>query len=53
MMQKYYNSTIESVAPHLFSVAELSYKMLREKDTSVSLLISGESGAGKNFLFSL
>jgi myosin heavy subunit len=47
IMRKYKNKLIGSMPPHVFAVADQSFCDMREGKRSVSVIISGESGAGK------
>eukprot|EP00002_Diphylleia_rotans_P018356 TRINITY_DN3556_c0_g6_i1.p1 TRINITY_DN3556_c0_g6~~TRINITY_DN3556_c0_g6_i1.p1 ORF type:complete len:1192 (-),score=267.72 TRINITY_DN3556_c0_g6_i1:190-3765(-) len=46
-MKQYHEGTPESEPPHIFSVAETAYRNLCKMQKNQSILVSGESGAGK------
>lgn len=43
----YHSHQPYELAPHLYSLAESAYRNMRENGQSQSIIISGESGAGK------
>lgn len=47
MMQQYKGATFGELNPHLFAVADACYRAMINEDGSQSILVSGESGAGK------
>ncbi|KAK4372251.1 hypothetical protein RND71_007635 [Anisodus tanguticus] len=47
MMQQYKGATFGELSPHLFAVADACYRALINEHGSQSILVSGESGAGK------
>jgi len=47
-MVKYYeNKRKEEIEPHVYALSDFAYRSLKEEDYSQSMLITGESGAGK------
>ncbi|KAF5177222.1 Myosin [Thalictrum thalictroides] len=47
MMEQYKGATFGELSPHLFAVADACYRALINEHGSQSILVSGESGAGK------
>ncbi|OVA16401.1 IQ motif [Macleaya cordata] len=47
MMQQYKGATFGELSPHLFAVADACYRAMINEHGSQSILVSGESGAGK------
>ncbi|KAK4379600.1 hypothetical protein RND71_001462 [Anisodus tanguticus] len=47
MMQQYKGAPFGELSPHLFAVADACYRALINEHGSQSILVSGESGAGK------
>ncbi|PHT60094.1 Myosin-17, partial [Capsicum baccatum] len=47
MMQQYKGAPLGELSPHLFAVADACYRALINEHGSQSILVSGESGAGK------
>lgn len=43
------NSNIEKLSPHIYSISDESYWNMKNYNKNQSILISGESGAGKTF----
>ncbi|GJN22552.1 hypothetical protein PR202_gb10130 [Eleusine coracana subsp. coracana] len=47
MMQQYKGADFGELSPHPFAVADVAYRVMRNEGISQSILVSGESGAGK------
>ncbi|KAK3025057.1 hypothetical protein RJ639_044808, partial [Escallonia herrerae] len=47
MMEQYKGAAFGELNPHLFAVADACYRAMRNEHGSQSILVSGESGAGK------
>eukprot|EP00249_Psilotum_nudum_P030905 c44124_g1_i1 orf=3-758(-) len=47
MMEQYRGSPLGELSPHVFAVADVSYRAMLNEGRSQSILVSGESGAGK------
>jgi myosin-5 len=47
MMEQYKGAAFGELSPHLFAVADTSYRAMINEARSQSILVSGESGAGK------
>ncbi|KAL0561924.1 hypothetical protein IC582_002369 [Cucumis melo] len=47
MMEQYKGATFGELSPHLFAVADACYRSMINEQGSQSILVSGESGAGK------
>ncbi|XP_076890780.1 myosin-11-like [Bidens hawaiensis] len=47
MMEEYKGAPFGELSPHVFAVADASYRAMIKDGTSNSILVSGESGAGK------
>ncbi|GLJ12455.1 hypothetical protein SUGI_0191160 [Cryptomeria japonica] len=47
MMEQYRGATFGELSPHVFAVADVSYRAMINEGRSQSILVSGESGAGK------
>eukprot|EP00268_Persea_americana_P016978 TRINITY_DN18094_c1_g1_i1.p1 TRINITY_DN18094_c1_g1~~TRINITY_DN18094_c1_g1_i1.p1 ORF type:complete len:368 (+),score=59.28 TRINITY_DN18094_c1_g1_i1:217-1320(+) len=47
MMQQYKGAPFGELSPHLFAVADTCYRAMINEQGSQSILVSGESGAGK------
>eukprot|EP00041_Stephanoeca_diplocostata_P019348 m.416434 g.416434 ORF g.416434 m.416434 type:complete len:266 (+) comp21279_c0_seq3:186-983(+) len=46
-IEKYANGSIGSLPPHVYGIANRAYRSLRASKRSQSIVVSGESGAGK------
>uniref|UniRef100_A0A162A2K7 Myosin motor domain-containing protein n=1 Tax=Daucus carota subsp. sativus TaxID=79200 RepID=A0A162A2K7_DAUCS len=47
MMQQYKGSQLGELSPHVYAIAEVAYRAMIREGKSNSILVSGESGAGK------
>uniref|UniRef100_A0A453PRR4 Myosin motor domain-containing protein n=1 Tax=Aegilops tauschii subsp. strangulata TaxID=200361 RepID=A0A453PRR4_AEGTS len=47
MMEQYKGVQLGELSPHVFAVADASYRAMLNDSMSQSILVSGESGAGK------
>ncbi|CAK8568477.1 unnamed protein product [Lathyrus sativus] len=47
MMEQYKGAPFGELSPHVFAVADVSYRAMMNEGHSQSILVSGESGAGK------
>ncbi|XP_074573404.1 myosin-17-like [Curcuma longa] len=47
MMEQYKGATFGELSPHVFAVADVAYRAMINEGKSNSILVSGESGAGK------
>ncbi|CAI5962950.1 unnamed protein product [Closterium sp. NIES-65] len=47
MMEQYRGSRLGELSPHVFAIAETSFRAMVDYKLSQSILVSGESGAGK------
>ncbi|CAH1430894.1 unnamed protein product [Lactuca virosa] len=47
MMQQYKGAPFGELSPHVFAIADTSYRAMVHEGKSNSILVSGESGAGK------
>ncbi|PHU13460.1 Myosin-14 [Capsicum chinense] len=47
MMAQYKGATFGELSPHPFAVADVAYRLMIDEGVSQSILVSGESGAGK------
>uniref|UniRef100_A0A2P2M2P9 Uncharacterized protein MANES_16G086100 n=1 Tax=Rhizophora mucronata TaxID=61149 RepID=A0A2P2M2P9_RHIMU len=47
MMEQYKGAPFGELSPHVFAVADASYRAMMNEGQSQSILVSGESGAGK------
>ncbi|RWW07932.1 hypothetical protein GW17_00028659 [Ensete ventricosum] len=47
MMEQYKGARLGELSPHVFAVADASYRAMMHEVRSQSILVSGESGAGK------
>ncbi|KAJ3695578.1 hypothetical protein LUZ60_000955 [Juncus effusus] len=47
MMEQYKGVRLGDLSPHVFAVADSSYRAMMSEERSQSILVSGESGAGK------
>eukprot|EP00798_Chlamydomonas_sp_ICE-L_P002990 gene2990-12998_t len=47
MMDQYKGSELGELSPHVYAIADASYRQMRKEGKGQSILVSGESGAGK------
>ncbi|KAK4441603.1 Myosin-9 [Sesamum alatum] len=47
MMEKYKGAPLGELSPHVFAIADAAYRAMMNEGKSNSILVSGESGAGK------
>lgn len=47
MMEQYKGAVFGELSPHVFAVADAAYRLMINESVSQSILVSGESGAGK------
>ncbi|XP_047960777.1 myosin-11-like [Salvia hispanica] len=47
MMQQYKGAPLGDLSPHVFAIADVAYRAMINEGKSNSILVSGESGAGK------
>eukprot|EP00798_Chlamydomonas_sp_ICE-L_P027113 gene27113-2338_t len=47
MMDQYKGAELGELSPHVYAIAEASYRQMRTENKGQSILVSGESGAGK------
>ncbi|XP_074565345.1 myosin-17-like isoform X2 [Curcuma longa] len=47
MMEQYKGATFGELSPHVFAVADVAYRAMINEGKNNSILVSGESGAGK------
>ncbi|KAK4482322.1 hypothetical protein RD792_009475 [Penstemon davidsonii] len=47
MMEQYKGAPFGELSPHVFAIADVSYRAMMNEGKSNSILVSGESGAGK------
>ena len=47
MMDQYQGTQLGELSPHVFAIAETSFRAMTDFKSSQSILVSGESGAGK------
>ncbi|WBW73466.1 myosin II heavy chain Myo3 [Schizosaccharomyces osmophilus] len=47
IVKKYHAKQFPEVKPHIFRVADIAYRNLLEREQDQSILVTGESGAGK------
>lgn len=47
MIKKYTGKSLGALPPHIFAIADKAYREMRRSKQSQSIVVSGESGAGK------
>ncbi|KAK9836002.1 hypothetical protein WJX81_005192 [Elliptochloris bilobata] len=47
MMEQYHGRDLGELSPHVYAIADAAYRQMRKEMRSQSILVSGESGAGK------
>ncbi|OWM84367.1 hypothetical protein CDL15_Pgr021936 [Punica granatum] len=47
LMERYKGAELGRMSPHVFAIADISYRAMIDERRSNSILVSGESGAGK------
>ncbi|KAH8515362.1 hypothetical protein H0E87_004001 [Populus deltoides] len=47
VMERYKGAPVEGLSPHVFTIADVAYREMIKEGRSNSILVSGESGAGK------
>ena len=47
MMEQYRGMELGELSPHVFAIADVSFRAMMKEEKSQSILVSGESGAGK------
>ncbi|XP_039162818.1 myosin-11 [Eucalyptus grandis] len=47
VMEKYKGILLGDMSPHVFAIADTSYRAMIDERKNISILVSGESGAGK------
>lgn len=47
MMDQYQGMQLGELSPHVFAIAEAAFRTMVKENHSQSILVSGESGAGK------
>ncbi|CAA0835013.1 Myosin family protein with Dil domain [Striga hermonthica] len=47
MMEQYKGASLGELSPHVFAIADVAYRAMINEGKSNSILVSGESGAGK------